>query len=77
MNSIKIVRIQQELHATSCPIYKKSIYKLTGIKPQEYIIIKNKINSIKKKIENQDESSLFYNVIFFTFSCIIYLTICC
>jgi hypothetical protein len=48
---IKIVRIQQELHATNAAMFKKAIYELTDLKPQPYIEIKNKINKYKAKME--------------------------
>jgi hypothetical protein len=48
---IKIVRIQQELHATNSAMFKKAIYELTGLKPQPYIEIKNKIQKYKIKME--------------------------
>jgi hypothetical protein len=54
LKDIKIVRIQQELHATNSATFKKSIYKLTGLKPHEYLIVKNKLNALKEIKQNID-----------------------
>ena len=49
------MRIQSELHATNSAIFKKSVYKLTGIKPAKYILIKNKLNEYSKT-RNEDRT---------------------
>jgi hypothetical protein len=43
--------VQQELHATSSFAFKKSIYELTAVKPQDYLHIKTKIEDYKKQLE--------------------------
>lgn len=63
LNGIKIVRIQQELHASNAAIFKKSIYELIGIKPQELIHKKQKIEALKKKLESQYQPSPLLKVI--------------
>ena len=51
------MRVQQELHATNSAIFKKSIYELTGIKPQEIINKKKKIEAAQKKLEAKNQPS--------------------
>ena len=51
IHNIRIVRIQQELHATNCVAFKKAIYELTGVRPQDYLHIKLKIENYNKKLE--------------------------
>jgi hypothetical protein len=56
---IKIVRVQQELHATNAARFKKAIYELTGLKPQPYIEIKNKIDRYNKKSKMGKQQNKF------------------
>ncbi len=58
MYKIKIVRVQQELHATNAAMFKKAIYNLTNLKPPQYIEIKNKIAKYKKKIEEENKPKI-------------------
>lgn len=56
------MRVQQELHATNSAIFKKSVYELTGVKPQDYLHIKMKIDDYKRRVENSKKPSRLVNV---------------
>jgi MFS superfamily sulfate permease-like transporter len=48
---IKIVRVQCELNATNASSFRKSIYTLSGVKPQDYLVKRNKIVIQRRKAE--------------------------
>lgn len=71
IDDIKIVRIQQELHATNSAVFKKTIYELTGIKPQFYIMLKKKLEEAQKQSRRKaddNEPSRIDGVSIFSFS---------
>lgn len=61
-DGIKIVRIQQELHATNAAVFKKTVYELTKVKPQFYLALKNKQEARKKRQEDANKPSALSKV---------------
>lgn len=45
------------MHATNAAVFKKTVYELTGVKPQLYIMLKNKQDDLAKKHELQNKPS--------------------
>lgn len=64
IHNIRIVKIQTELHATNSPAFKKAVYDMTGVRPQEYLHIKTKIEEYKRKVEESKKPSKLLKVIF-------------
>jgi hypothetical protein len=62
IHDIRIVRVQQELHTTNCTAFKKAIFELTGVKPQDYLHIKNKIEEYHKRLEDHKKPSKLLEV---------------
>ena len=58
IDKIKIIRVQSELHATNAIVFSKAIYEKSGVKPQDYITIKNKIKLREEKQKKKLEQSL-------------------
>ncbi len=50
---MKIIRFQQELHSSNSNAFKKAIYKLTNIKPDQEIEHLKHNEEIRKKNENE------------------------
>ena len=65
---MKIIRFQEELHASNSAMFKKAIYKLSGVKPQDRMAIINKAERHRKKLlkeTNGDSKNLsFFSEIF-------------
>jgi hypothetical protein len=52
---MKIIRFQEELHASNSAMFKKAIYKLSGVKPQDRMAIINKAERHKKKLQKETD----------------------
>ena len=63
INKIKIVRIQSELHASNATTFRKAVFELTKIKPQNYMVIQTKISEYKKKMEKANNPPKYTKVI--------------
>jgi hypothetical protein len=49
---MRIIRFQEELHSTNSAMFKKAIYKLSGVRPQDHMAIINKVEEYKNKLKN-------------------------
>lgn len=59
IDEIKIIRIESDLHATNAAKFKKLVYELTKIKPQEFMAKKNhlKISTDSENLKDRSRKS--------------------
>ena len=53
---MRIIRFQEELHSTNSVMFKKAVYRLSGIRPQDHLALIKKVEENKKKIESVNQS---------------------
>ncbi len=53
VETVKIIRFQQELHSSNSNSFKKAIYRLTNIKPEQELEFLKQQKENKKKIETE------------------------
>ena len=51
--SVKILRIENELHAMNNAVFKKCVYELSGLNPSKFICDHKKIEEKNKKKESK------------------------
>jgi hypothetical protein len=45
---MRIIRFQEELHSTNSVMFKKAVYNLSGVRPQDHLALIKKIEEYKR-----------------------------